>query len=103
MVWIVYVVRKTLDDLEQVGDEAVIDVQQILGPHSLAARHLVDQLQQKPMQSPVVVAPAIDQLDKAREATLVDHALEDAVVGATVEEEEIGNDMEGADLVLLKQ
>lgn len=103
MIRIVHVVGQALNQLKHVSDEVVIHAKQIIHPQPLYACHLVHELEQQAMKSPVVVPSTIDQLDHFRKAALFDHLLECRLVESAVEEEEVGYDVECTGLLLLQK
>jgi hypothetical protein len=95
------IVGKPLDDLEQIGNKAIIHVQKVLSAQTLHPRHLVHDLQKQAMQSRIVVTASIDQLNQSREAVLVDHARKRCLLRATIKKQEAGDDMQRPRLVFL--
>jgi len=54
------------------------------------------------MQPPISLSALLHKIQQPGEASGVNHLAECSSVGSTVEEEEIGDHMEGAELVLLQ-
>lgn len=103
MIRVVYIVGQLLNKLEEVGDEAVVDVQQVVVAQALDARHLVHELEEEAVEAGVLVLAAVEELEQAREAALVDHGAEGGLVAAAVEHQEAGDGVQRGRVVLLQQ
>jgi hypothetical protein len=103
MVWVMGVVRVSLDQLEQVKHKSVVHVHQIFDPQMFNPGHLVHQFQQKPVQSTVLVSALLHKVQQPREASSFNHLAKGSLIGSTVEEQEVGDHMELAEIVLLQQ
>ena len=79
------VVRKLLDQLEEVQDEAVVDHHHVFPRELLDPCHFEQELQKHAVQATSIVSAVADQGHKSCESTLVLHHLECRLVSPAVE------------------
>jgi hypothetical protein len=97
------VVGEFFNYLEEVVDEAVIDLQQILEAETLHTGHFVHQLKQRPVKPWVGVLASIDEFQQPRETCLLHHFGKGCLVCAAIEQEEAGYDVERLGFFFLQE
>lgn len=105
MVRVMGIIRKLLDQGEKVVNKFVVHLGQVVEPESLHTRHLVHELQKKPVQTRILllVALTIDKLQQPGKAGLVHHAREHRIILATVKQKQTDYGMQRPCLVFLQQ
>jgi hypothetical protein len=103
VVWVTGIIRHSLDELKQVHDKVIVHLQQVFSSQVFDPGHLVHQLQQKPMQTSILVRTALDELEQSHETPFAYHGPKGVLVGPAVEEKKIGVDVELRKFVLLQQ
>ena len=101
MVWVTGIVRECLNELEQVHHEAVVNLHQVLEAQVLDSGHLIQQLQEQPVQTGILAPTTLDELEQPAKTALCYHGAEGVLFGPAVEEQEVGVDVELRKLVLL--
>jgi hypothetical protein len=84
VVWISNVIGDTLNDAKQMMDEVVVHQGDVVRAQAFHTRHLIHELQQQLMEARVILSPPIDQLEEAREASLVDHARKQGFLAVSI-------------------